>query len=212
MHAAGSSRRPGQDLDRESLETVRSVLASKLRYVFNQPESAVAEIADEMVDQAYIEYAEKPRAEREQVRSLVGLLITTGVRRAIDKARREGREVHGEKAEALIENTEDEAASTEALAVRDIEAAALHEAVEMMLTREQRQVLALYYWEGLSTRKAAAIMGLSHVTFCRRRDAAIERLRECFGIEPRRAGTVPTSLARVRASRRRRERGFFPAG
>ncbi|HEV7563378.1 MAG TPA: sigma-70 family RNA polymerase sigma factor [Solirubrobacterales bacterium] len=168
-----------QSIDADALATVRAALAAQLRQDHQQSESFIADAAEEMVDQAFIEYAEA-RERGEVIASPVGFLIATAVRRSIDRMRSEGHELHGEGAEAIIEGTEDQAPATEAVAVLEVEAEELHEAVRH-LPREQRQALALYYWEGLSTRKAAVEMGLSHGTFCRRRDAALNLLRERLG-------------------------------
>jgi DNA-directed RNA polymerase specialized sigma24 family protein len=99
-------------LDAESLEAIRFAVSEKLRREYHQSPAFAVETADEMVDQAYIEYAEKSDAEREEVRSLAGLLITTAVRRSIDRARREGREIYGEGAQAIIDSAQDQAPST----------------------------------------------------------------------------------------------------
>jgi DNA-directed RNA polymerase specialized sigma24 family protein len=134
------------------LKMIRLAVSKKLQRVYRQSSASAADAADEMVDQAYIEYAEKPPADQKEVRNLVGLLITTAVRRSIDKARREGREINGEGAQALIDKAEDQAPSTETLAIQGIAAADVRE-VMGTLTAEQRRALALYYWAELSTRK-----------------------------------------------------------
>jgi RNA polymerase sigma-70 factor (ECF subfamily) len=168
-----------QSIDADALASVRAVIAAKLRRDYQPSEGFIADAAEEMVDQAFIEYAEA--CERgEDIASPTGFLVATAVRRSIDRMRRDGRELHGKNAEAIIEGAADEAPTTEAVAVLEVEAEELHEAVRH-LPREQRQALALYYWEGLSTRKAAMEMGLSHGTFCRRRDAALDLLRERLG-------------------------------
>ncbi len=177
-------RRPGDaELDAEGLEAIRIAVAEKLKRDHHQSEAFALEAAEEMPDQAYIEYAEKSDEERAQITSLIGWLITTAVRRAIDRARREGRELYGEGAQFLVDTAEDSAPSTVALAARGIEIEKVHAAVAELPT-EQRRALALAYWEELPTRKAAKAMGLSTMTFCRRRDAAMDRLRAIFGVKP----------------------------
>jgi RNA polymerase sigma-70 factor (ECF subfamily) len=168
-----------QSIDADALATVRAALVAKLRHDYQQSDGFIADAAEEMVDQAFIEYSEA-HERGEVIENPVGFLITTAVRRSIDRMRREGHELHGEGAEAIIEGAEDQAPATEAVAVLEVEAEELHEAMRR-LPREQRQALALYYWRGLSTRKAAVEMGLSHGTFCRRRDAALNLLRERLG-------------------------------
>ncbi len=169
-------------IDADSLEAIRHAVTEKLRREYHQSSAFAADTADEMVDQAYVEFAERSQPERDSIRSLPGLLITTAVRRALDKARREGREVYGETAQAIIDDAEDLSPSTEALAVRGIEATELYEAVRE-LHPEQRRALALLYWEGLSTRQAAERMGVGTMTVCRRRDDAMDALRARFGVD-----------------------------
>lgn len=172
-----------QSIDADGLATVRSALAGKLRHDYQQSEGFIADAAEEMVDQAFIEYAEA--CERgEQIASPVGFLIATAVRRSIDPMRHEGRELHGAGAEAIIAGTEDQALPTDAWAELEVEAEELHEAVRH-LHPEQRRALALYYWGGLSSRRAAEEMGLSERTFRRRREAALDVLRLRLGGEPR---------------------------
>jgi RNA polymerase sigma-70 factor (ECF subfamily) len=168
-----------QSIDADALATVRAALAGKLRHEYQQSEGFIADTAEEMVDQAFVEYAEA-RERGEVIASPVGFLIATAVRRSIDRMRREGHELHGEGAEAIIEGAEDLAPATEAAAVLEVEAEELHEAVRK-LHPEQRQALALYYWGGLPACRAAEEMGLSARTFCRRRDAALDALRERLG-------------------------------
>lgn len=176
-------RRRPPTLDAEQLEAVRLALREKLRHHYHQTDSFIEDKADEMVDQAYIELAEACERGAE-ISSPIGWLITTAVRRAIDAARRDGRELFGDGAELIIETAEDEAPTTEALAVGDLAAVEIHNAVAE-LPADQQQALALYYWEGLTTRQAAEAMHLSNpMTFMRRRDAALTALKDRLGIEP----------------------------
>jgi DNA-directed RNA polymerase specialized sigma24 family protein len=93
-----------QSIDADALATVRAALAAQLRQDHQQSESFIADAAEEMVDQAFIEYAEA-RERGEVIASPVGFLIATAVRRSIDRMRGEGHELHGEGAEAIIEGT-----------------------------------------------------------------------------------------------------------
>lgn len=176
-------RRDAESLDADTLKAIQFSVSELLRREYGQSPAFAVDTAGEMVNQAYMEYAEKPETEQEQVRNLPGLLVTTAVRRSIDKARREGREVRGEGAQAIIDNAQDQAPSTEMLAARGIEAVEVFEAVAE-LHHEQRRALALLYWEELSTREAAERMGVGTMTVCRRRDDAMDRLRARFGVEP----------------------------
>jgi RNA polymerase sigma factor (sigma-70 family) len=179
----GRRRSGAPSLDADELEAIRLAVEEKLRHQYHQTDSFIADKTDEMVAQAYIELAEAWKRGVE-ISSKVGWLITTAVRRSIDAARRDGREIYGEGAELVIENAQDQAPSTEALAIHGIEAAEVYAAVED-LPEEQRQALSLYYWEGMTTRQGAEAMGLNNpMTFMRRRDVALDALRERFGIKP----------------------------
>lgn len=48
------------------------------------------------------------------------------------------------------------------------------------LPPEERQVITLLYWEGLSIRQAEEVTGLPNATLRRRRDSALKRLHACF--------------------------------
>jgi RNA polymerase sigma-70 factor, ECF subfamily len=176
-------RRDADCLDADTLKAMQHAVSEALRREYKQSPSFAIETAGEMVNEAYAEYAEKPDAEQEQVRNLPGVLVTTAVHRAIDKARKEGREIRGEGAQAVIDGAEDETPSTEALALRGIEAAEVFEAVAE-LHHEQRHALKLLYWEELTVREAAERMRVGTMTLCRRRDDAMDTLRARFGIEP----------------------------
>lgn len=169
-------------LDRDTWEAMRFAVREALRRHYHQSESFADEAAGEMVNEAYAEYAEKPESWRREVRSLPGVLIYTAIRRGLDKARREGREIYGEGAQAIIANVEDQAPPIEILAERGIEAAEVYEAVSE-LHREQRQALNLLFWDELSVRETAARMGVSIGTVTNRRDAAMKMLRERLGVE-----------------------------
>jgi RNA polymerase sigma factor (sigma-70 family) len=172
-------------IDAESLTAIRLRLAEKLRRQYGQSDSFIAETVDEVVDQAYIEYAEALERGAE-IASQVGWLITTAERRAVDLIRRDSRnrEFSGEAAETIIDNATDPAPSVEALAARGIEAVAVHEAVSQ-LSDEQRQAVSLAYWQELTVREAADAMETSTSSFLRRRDSAMRMLRARFGVDPR---------------------------
>lgn len=176
------ARRRSECLDADTLKAMQHSVAEGLRRIYGESPNAAVETAAEMVNEAYAEWAEKPETERAKVRNLPGLLVTNALHRSVDKARRERRELHGEAAEAAIEGAADQAPSTEALAVRGIEAAEVFEAVAE-LHQDQRRALMLIYWEELNLRDAAARMGVGTMTVSRRRDDAMAALRRRFGVD-----------------------------
>ncbi len=176
-------RRDVDHLDADTLRAMQHSVAEALRRQYGQSPGFAVDTAGEMVNEAFAEYAEKLETEQAQVRNLPGVLVTRAIQRGLDKARKEGREVRGEGAQAVIDAAEDSTPSTEVLAVRGIEAIEIIEAVAE-LHHEQRRALMLLYWEGLTTRQAAERMGVGTMTLCRRRDDAMDTLRRRFGVEP----------------------------
>lgn len=175
-------RRGGDSLDTDALRAMQHSVSEALRREYGQSPGFAIDTAGEMVNEAYAEYAEKPEIEQVQVRNLPGALVTRAIQRGLDKARKEGREIRGEGAQAIIAGAKDETPSTEALAIREIEAQEVFEAVAE-LHHEQRRALMLLYWEELTTRQAAERMGVGTMTLCRRRDDAMATLRARFGVE-----------------------------
>lgn len=175
-------RRDADCLDADTLRAMQHSVSEALRREYGQSPGFAVDTAGEMVNEAFAEYAEKPETEQAQVRNLPGALVTRAIQRGLDKARKEGREIRGEGAQAVIDAAEDSTPSTEALAVRGIEALEVFEAVAE-LHHEQRRALMLLYWEELTTRQAADRMGVGTMTLCRRRDDAMATLRARFGVD-----------------------------
>jgi RNA polymerase sigma factor (sigma-70 family) len=195
-----------RSLDESALRAIRLGFAGKLRR-HQLSEAFIERYADDLVGQGLAEYM-RARSQGQQIANPGGWVVNTAFRRALDQLRREGREVYGEGAEAVLEFTGDPAASTEAEAIENVQAERLHEAIST-LSVSQRQALSLYFFEEKSTRSAADALGVSEPTFRRRRDSALGVLRERFGIQPPESGDAIAievglaawlSLATARAS------------
>lgn len=100
-------RRSGDGLDADALRAMQHSVSEALRREYGQSPGFAIDTAGEMVNEAYAEYAEKPEDEQAQVRNLPGVLVTRAIQRGIDKARKEGREIRGEGAQAIIAGAED---------------------------------------------------------------------------------------------------------
>jgi RNA polymerase sigma factor (sigma-70 family) len=176
--AAGSR----QGLDEDLIQAVRVGLHSKLRRL-DISETWIAAREDDLLGQGLAEYA-RACSRGIEIVNPGGWLVHTGFRRAIDQLRREGHEIYGEGAEAILEATPDPTAATEAQAIEHVESEQLHEAVAR-LSGAQRQALSLYFFEEMSTRAAAQALRISEPTFRRRRDAALQELRAELGVVPK---------------------------
>jgi RNA polymerase sigma factor (sigma-70 family) len=166
-------------LDKTALSAVSIGLHSKLRRL-QVSEAWIERNIDDLIGQGLAEYA-RAQSRGDRIANPGGWLVHTAYRRAIDQLRREGHEVHGEGAEAILESTPDARASTETEAIGRVQSEEIHSAVATLST-VQRQALSLYFFEELSTRAAADALKVSEPTFRRRRDSALRALRERLGI------------------------------
>jgi RNA polymerase sigma factor (sigma-70 family) len=164
---------------------VKAGLRGKLRGL-NVSQAWIERGIDDLIGQGLAEYA-RAQSRGDQIANPGGWLVHTAYRRAIDQLRREGHEVYGEGAEAILESTADASASTETEAIGRVQSEEIHSAVAT-LSNAQRQALSLYFFEELSTRAAADALKVSEATFRRRRDSALRALRERLGIPEPSAG------------------------
>jgi RNA polymerase sigma factor (sigma-70 family) len=102
-------------------------------------------------------------------------------RRAIDEVRRESRRADGAALDAMLETGRRSSASAEEVAIGNLESERLQEAIES-LPVEERQVLNLYYFEGLDQRGAAKRLYMSERTYRRRLRRALSDLAERLGV------------------------------
>ncbi len=167
-------------MDADSLRIITRALSAKLRSDPSFSESFITNNAEDLVAQGVLEYERKRRA-GEEVLNPGGLVVHSAYRRAVDRLRAEGRELHGEAAEKALASAADPHASTDSLALGRIEAQRLHEAIGT-LTEAQRQALSALYFDEEPVRAAAAALGTTRSTLCRRRDEAIAVLRERFAV------------------------------
>lgn len=167
-------------LDGDSLKVIATALAAKLRADPSFSETFIRNNAEDLVAQGVLEY-ERKRQGGEEVRNPGGLVVHAAYLRAVDRLRVEGREIHGEVSEKILASAGDPQANTDSVALGRVEAQELHEAVGT-LTEPQRQALSALYFDEEPVRAAAAALGMSRSTLCRRRDEAIAVLRERFAI------------------------------
>ncbi len=183
--------RSAPPVDDAVIKAVKVGLHGKLRRL-DLTESWIERCEDDLVGQGLAEYA-RARSRGVEITNPGGWLVHTGYRRAIDQLRREGHEIYGEGAEAILSAAPDPASATDDEAIGRIEVEQLHEAVAE-LSDQQRQALSLYFFEEMSTRAAADALRVSEPTFRRRRDAAIQAIRERLGIEPEQGDALAVEI------------------
>jgi DNA-directed RNA polymerase specialized sigma24 family protein len=180
MPRASLLRKRREALDADSLRIITRALSAKLRADPSFSETFIRNNVEDLVAQGVLEY-ERKRQAGEEVVNPGGLVVHAAYRRAVDQLRVEGREVHGEASETILALAGDPQASTDSVALGRIEAQQLHEAIGT-LTEAQRQALSALYFDEEPVRAAAAALGTTRSTLCRRRDDAIRVLRERFAI------------------------------
>lgn len=148
--------------------------------------------ADDALQQALAEYAGACERGQEIVNP-GGWVVQVAYRRAIDQLRRERREPRPGAATASA-STNGASLPTDEEAIQHVEAEQLHRAISK-LSVAQRQALSLYFFEGKTTRGGADALGWSEPTFRRRRDSALQTLRERFGVEPDDRTAIEIGLA-----------------
>jgi len=166
-------------LDTDQLRSIEFGLRGKLRAA-QISQAFIDRHLEDLVQQALAEYT-TARERGDKIVNPGGWIVHAAYMRAIDQLRRERHEVGG-LADDVAANASDETTPLpDEEALGHIEAEQLHRAISR-LSVSQRQALSLYYFEEKSTRDGADALGWSEPTFRRRRDAAIQSLRERLGV------------------------------
>jgi RNA polymerase sigma factor (sigma-70 family) len=110
-------------------------------------------------------------------------IVQAAFHRAIDEFRREVRHADGTAVEAMLESGRVSAPASEELAIEQLAAGELREAM-LSLSAEQRQVLSLHYFEGLSSQRSGEIIFCSERTFTRKLKATLKVLSLRLGVVP----------------------------
>ncbi len=166
-------------LDTDQLKSIEIGLRGKLRST-QIPEAFIERNLEDLLQQAVAEYA-NVRDRGIKVVNPGGWIVHSAHLRAIDQLRHEQHEVEGTTEDVAANMADETTPLPDEEALGHIEAEQLHRAISRLST-SQRQALSLYYFEDKSTRDGADALGWSEPTFRRRRDAAIESLRERLGV------------------------------
>lgn len=166
-------------LDSDQLRGVKIGLRSKLRAA-QFSETFIRRHLEDVIQQALTEYT-KACERRDKIVNPGGWIVHAAYLRAIDQLRREQHEMNGVADDIAAKVSDETTPLPDEEALGHIQAEQLHRAISRLST-SQRQALSLYYFEEKTTRDAADALGWSEPTFRRRRDAAIQRLREHLGV------------------------------
>lgn len=166
-----------------TLREIERSLRRKLRS-HRLSESFIDRYGDDALQKGLVEYL-RAREAGTEIRDPGGFVVQAAFRRAIDDLRREAREVDGAAIDALLESGRSAAPPAEDVAIAQISAAELHDAIDQ-LPAEERQALSLYYFEELSNSRAAEVLYCSERTFRRRLGTALSHLSRAIG------ATAPT--------------------
>jgi RNA polymerase sigma factor (sigma-70 family) len=154
-----------RDLDGEALADIERSLHGRLR-AHHVSDSFFDRHGEDAVQKGVVEYL-RARARGVEVREPRAFVLQAAFRRAIDELRREARRADGAALDRMLETGRQAAAAAEEEALADIEARRLQEAIDS-LPPEERQVLALHYFEEVGQRRAAELLYMSERTFRRR--------------------------------------------
>jgi RNA polymerase sigma factor (sigma-70 family) len=120
------------------------------------------------------------RARSVEIENPMGFVVRAGFQRAIDELRREARQADGDVVDVLIDSTSNSEPSTDELAIGQMEADELRQAVDQ-LSPEEQQVLSLHYFEELTAEASAATLFCSERTYRRRLKQALRKLSRLLG-------------------------------
>ncbi len=179
MHVSTGTVHMRWALDTDQLRSIEFGLKGKLRAA-QISQAFIDRHAEDLVQQALAEYT-NARERGDKIVNPGGWIVHAAYMRAIDQLRRDQHEVDGLADDVAAAATDETAPLPEEEALGHIEAEQLHRAISR-LSVSQRQALSLYYFEEKSTRDGADALGWSEPTFRRRRDAAIQSLRERLGV------------------------------
>lgn len=165
-------------LGNEALREIERSLRAKLRS-HRLSESFIDRWSDDALQKGMVEYL-RAREAGTEVRDPPAFIVQAAFRRAIDELRREAREADGAAVEALLETGRSAAPPAEEVAIAQMSAVELHEAIDR-LPAEERQALSLHYFEELSNSRAAEALYCSERTFRRRLGSALGHLSQAIG-------------------------------
>lgn len=168
-----------QPLQEEALREIERSLYGKLK-AHRLSDAFIDRCGEDAIQKGVLEYLRARRA-GEQIRNRDAFVVRAAFCRAIDELRREARQADGSAVEGLLNVGRNAAPASEELALEQLEAEELHAAIEG-LSSEERQVLALHYFERLSAKRSAEVLYCSEATYRRRLKRALTALADRLGV------------------------------
>ncbi len=168
-----------QPLQEEALREIERSLYGKLK-AHRLSDAFIDRCGEDAIQKGVLEYL-RAREAGEQIRNRDAFVVRAAFCRAIDELRREARQADGSAVEGLLNVGRDAAPASEELALEHLEAQELHAAIDG-LSSEERQVLALHYFERLSAKRSAEVLFCSEATYRRRLKRALAALAERLGV------------------------------
>jgi RNA polymerase sigma factor (sigma-70 family) len=166
------------ELSQETLDEARSGFIQLLRKRFSA--QFIANHGEEMFAKAALEYSRKI-SEGAEIETPVGWLITCAWRRTGGLLEAQSRTPDMVSADLTASLTDDLGQSPEQVALEEDRFHKVHEAVDQ-LSREERQLLELSYFEGMAVREAARELHWHPSKAQRCHEAARRRLHELLGV------------------------------
>jgi RNA polymerase sigma-70 factor, ECF subfamily len=168
-----------QPLQEKALREIERSLHGKLK-AHRISESFIERCSEEAVQKGLLDYLRAQEA-GEEIENRDAFVVHAAFYRAIQELRREARQVDGAAMDALLESGRGAAPASEEVALEQLQAEELHAAIKE-LPSEVRQLLALHYFERLSTRRAAKVLYCSEATYRRRLKRALTALAARLGV------------------------------
>jgi RNA polymerase sigma factor (sigma-70 family) len=174
MEARQLRKRGEQQLEPHVLRGAELALKHKLRRKFSA--DFTTRHADDLIAKAAKEYV-AAEARGERIENPGGFLVDVAYKRAIDALRKEGNDPELDELDAAATLPDPSVADPSEELEREEVRSQIYEAIAH-LDGEERQVIALVYFEGMSGRESAGPLGVSETTALRRLRSASAKLRE----------------------------------
>jgi RNA polymerase sigma factor (sigma-70 family) len=163
----------------EALREIERSLYGKLK-AHRLSDSFIERCSEDAIQAGLIEYLHA-REEGVEVENRDAFVVRAAFFRAIDELRREARRSEHTAVEAVLDSGRLAAPGSDEIAIEYLAAEELHKAIET-LAPEERQMLSLHYFEGLSDRQSAETLYCSERTFRRRLAKALGELSHRLGV------------------------------
>jgi len=174
-----ATRETDRSLQPGALGEIERSLRGKLK-AYDLSDSFIERYLEDALQKGLVEYL-RAIDRGEAIGNPAGFVVQAGFCRAIDELRREARQADGALVDSLIEGGGVAEAPTDEVAMDQLEAKELREAVGR-LSPEEQQVLRLRYFDGLTNEASAEVLFCSKRTYRRRLNQALKKLGQHLGV------------------------------